>query len=366
MNNIVPIDLYYPLYINLGLFLVLFSLLHTIVVDIDSKKNLTFINFSGYLLLFFLILYIGERPIHGIFGDTVNYDHTYTKYANGEPIPDDVNDFGWHLFMKGMSGLVSIHTFFTICAFLYIFPLYKISKNLFNHYWYYAFVMFVVSFSFWTYGVNGVRNGAACSLFLWGLCYRNNKVVMAIFFFLAVTFHKTLFLPIAAYIATYFYNNPKAYFKGWLVCIPLSLVMGGVWISIFASLGFGGDDRLSGYLTSQAESGTFSSSGFRWDFLFHSAFAVFAGWYFIIKRNFKDALYAQLFNTYLICNGFWVLVIRANYSNRFAYLSWFMMALIIIYPLLKEQFFKNQHFMIGRVVTIYFAFTYAMYYVYYG
>jgi hypothetical protein len=334
------------------------------VLKMDDKKNIIFINVLGYLLLSFLIIYIGQREItsHFGFGDTVNYYRAFTNYQLGSPIAD-AGDYGWNLFMKLMSSMVSIHTFFTICAFLYIFPLYKVSKNLFKEYWYYAFVLFIVSYSFWTYGVNGVRNGVALSLFLWGFSYRNNKVIMGIFFFLAVMFHKTTMLPILAYLLTYFYNNPKVFLKAWVLCIPLSLLMGGFWVSLITGLGFG-DDRLSEYLTTQ-ESELSVVSGFRWDFLFYSSFAVVAGWYFIIKKGFEDQLYFQLFNTYLICNGFWILIINANYSNRFAYLSWFMMAIIIIYPLLKQRFFKNQHLMIGKITFLYFGFTYFMNYVYY-
>ncbi|TPN89131.1 EpsG family protein [Aquimarina algicola] len=365
MNTLVPIELYYPLYINSALFLVLFTLLHTRVLSVNDTKNLTFINFSGYFLLVTLILYLGQRPIHWFFGDMVNYIVTFDNYRLGEEI-GEVNDYGWHVFMKTLATIVSAHTFFTICAFIYIFPMYKVSKSLFGKYWYYCFVMFIVSFSFWTYGVNGMRNGAATSLFLWGISYHRNKVVMGLFFLAATMFHKTLYLPIFAFIVTYFYNDPKVFLKGWLACIPLSLVLGGIFISIFSSLGFGGDGRLSGYLTSQAAEGTFSSTGFRWDFLFHSAFAIFSGWYFIYKKGFKDKLYYQLLNTYLICNGFWILVIKANYSNRFAYLSWFMMALVTIYPFLKQESFKDHHFMIGKVMVAYFSFTYFMYYLYWG
>ena len=256
--------------------------------------------------------------------------------------------------------------FFLICAFCYVFPMYKISKVFFNEYWFYCFFMFIVSFSFWAYGVNGVRNGMACSLFLWGVSYHKNKVVMVIFFLLASLTHKSTVLPILAFIITYFYNDPKVYFKAWLACIPLSLVLGSAFIVIFSSIGFGDDDRLAGYLSGQSEQGTFSSTGFRWDFLFYSAFAVFSGWYFIYKRNFKDKIYFQLLNTYLICNGFWILIITANFSNRFAYLSWFMMAIVVIYPLLKQKFFKNQHIMIAKVMLFYFSFTFLMYHLYYN
>ncbi len=365
MMDMVPVMSYYPIYINLCFFLVLFTLLHTRILEINDDKNLVFVNVSGYILLVALIIYIGQRPIHGVFGDMVNYIVTFRNYQLGGEIPE-VNDYGWHIFMRTLAQVVTPYTFFTICAFIYIYPLYKISKTLFRQYWYYAFVLFIVSFSFWTYGVNGVRNGAATSIFLWGLCYHKNKFVLTLFFLWAILFHKTLFLPIFAFIVTCFYNNPKVYFKGWLACIPISLVLGSVFISIFSNLGFGSDERLSGYLTSQAEAGTFASTGFRWDFLFYSSFPIFAGWYFIFKRGFKDSFYYQLFNTYLICNGFWVLVIRANFSNRFAYLSWFMMALLIIYPFLKQKFFKDHHFMIGKVMVAYFGFTYFMYYLYWG
>lgn len=360
MIDFIPLESYYPLYINICLFLVLFSLLHTATLELSSSKNIIFINVAGTFLLLFLILYIGLRPINNIFGDTVNYNFSFQKYKMGLPI-GDVGDYGWHVFMKTMAQFVTIHVFFTVVSFIYIFPMYQISKSFFGNYWYYSFIMFIVSFSFWTYGVNGMRNGAACSLFLLGLSFKDKKVLMSLMFLLATLFHKTLFLPIFAFLLTYIYNNPKHYLYGWLICIPMSLVAGGIWISLFSSLGFG-DDRISGYLTETAA----SAGSFRWDFLFHSAFAVFAGWYFILRKGFEDKVYYQLFNTYLLCNGFWILVIKANFSNRFAYLSWFMMAIVIIYPLLKKQFFKNQHLVIGKIVLAYFSFTYLMFYLYYN
>ncbi len=363
MFDFIPVLEYYPIYINTCLVIVLFTILHTYLLPMDDKKNLVFINFMGVFLLIVLIIYLGMRPIHRIFGDTVNYRVAFNKYKYGGIIGDEP-DYYWHVFMKFMSQIVNIHVFFTICMFIYIYPMYRVSKELFNKYWYYAFIMFIVSFSFYTYGVNGVRNGAALSLFLLGISFRDKKIIMAVCFILAAMFHKTALLPIVAYMITGFYNNPKVFFKGWLATIPLSLAMGGIWITLFTSIGFG-DERLTGYLTGEADANSFASTGFRWDFLFHSAFAVFAGWYFIYKKKYNDSYYFRLLNTYLICNGFWILVIKANFSNRFAYLSWFMMALIIIYPLLKQQFFKQQHIIIGKIIFIYFMFTYFMFYLYY-
>ena len=362
--SLIPPESYYPLYINMCLVLVLLTVFHSRILNMNDQKNTIYTYTVGLLLLVFLILFMGQRPIHYLFGDTVNYIVGFTNYKYGTPLVED-SDLGWHLFMRFMAQHISIHTFYTIVCFLYIFPMYKISKQCFGNYWFYAFLMFVISFSFWTYGVNGIRNGAAGSLFLWGLCYRDRKWIMAIFFFIAISFHKSLFLPVLAFIITYFYDNPKVYIKGWLACIPLSLVLGSFWIGLFAGLGFG-DDRFSDYLLTEADTRFFSSTGFRWDFLFHSSFAVFAGWYYIYKKNYKDKFYNQLLSTYLICNAFWILIIEANYSNRFAYLSWFLMAIVIIYPLLKAELVKRQHFFIGKIMLAYFSFTYLMYYVYYA
>ena len=191
--------------------------------------------------------------------------------------------------MRLCATLLSLHSFFLICAVLYIYPMYRISKTYFKEYWYYSFLLFIVSFSFWTYGVNGIRNGIATSLFLWGISYQNNKVKMIVLFILAALCHKTLLLPIFAFVITIFYNKPKFYLIWWLMATPLSLALGSFWVSLFALLGFS-DARLGSYLAiDEAQQGSF-----RFDFLFYSSFAVFAGWYFIFKKQFKDKLYLQL------------------------------------------------------------------------
>lgn len=101
--------------------------------------------------------------------------------------------------------------------------------------------------------------------------------------------------------------------------------------TMFAGLGF--DDRLS-YLTDY-DIGMFSHTGFRWDFLLYSMMPIVLGYYVVIKRGIQDRTYTILLNTYTLANAFWVMVIRANYSNRFAYLSWFMYPIVLAYPLLR-------------------------------
>lgn len=363
MIEIIPLEYYYRVYIYSALGIALFTLFHTFILQINEEKNIRYTNFMGYFILIFLTLYIGLRPISGkYFVDMITYARIYDSYAMGGEITIK-NDLFFHRLMKICSYFLSTSAFFFLCAIIYIVPLYVASKQFFYKYWFYAFFMFVVSFSFWTYGVNGIRNGMATSLFILALSYHNKKTVFIPVIILACLFHKTMLLPTGAFILTLFVKNPKWYMYGWLLAIPLSITLGNFWENLFAQLGFA-DDRLSGYLTGERHE-AFANTSFRYDFLFYSAFAVVSGAYFIFKRKYNDPVFIQLFNIYLTANAFWILVIRANFSNRFAYLSWFLMPLVIIYPFLKENFFKRQHIVIGKVLFVYFMFTYFMF-IYYN
>ena len=174
--------------------------------------------------------------------------------------------------------------------------------------------------------------------------------------------HSSLSIPILAFVIANMYKNPKAYLYVWLAAIPLSLVGGNFWEGLFGSIGFGADTRAEDYLTKGTiNKDLLAYTGFRWDFLFYSSFAAFAGWYFIFKKNITDKLYIHLWGVFMIANAFWILIIRANFSNRFAYLSWFLMAPVIAYPLLRYKLFPNQYRVVGVIIAIYYLFTYFMF-----
>ena len=233
--------------------------------------------------------------------------------------------------------------------------MYFFSKKYFSSHYFFSFLMLVASFSFWAYATNGIRNGLATSMFLMALIYYDRKKwLMFLLFYLSILLHKSMLLPSVIFLFSYFFKTVKLSVRTWLVSILLSISLGGFFESLFANIGLA-DDRLSYLTTSEGY-----STGFRFDFLIYSALPVFFGYYFIVKRGFKDRLYIQLFNTYVFCNAFWILVIRASFSNRFAYLSWFIMGVIFIYPLLKQIFFKNQFLKIGILILTYFSFSYLM------
>ncbi|REE83087.1 EpsG-like putative glucosyltransferase [Lutibacter oceani] len=355
-NSIIPLPFYTPFFYNALLVVILITFLKLqvkgYVIQSASKKE-----YVSLLFLFAVTLYMGLRPISFVFGDMGIYAKYFREFSNGAEITNN-KDYFWRLFMKFCSGIMTVQYFFLLCAILYVIPLYSAAKKWFGTDRYFIFLMLIASFSFWAYGTNGIRNGIATSFVIYGLSLTKNKYLKYGVFLIAYLIHGSVIIPIAAYVLTLFYTNTRHYLIGWLLAIPLSLALGGFWESLFASVGFGGD-RLT-YLTDARFADQFSRVGFRWDFLLYSAAAVYVGYYFIFKKHFDDKLYHQLFNIYVTANAFWILVIRSSFSNRFAYLSWFLMAIIIFYPFFKQRFFVKQQKVLAYTVLIYYGFTYYM------
>jgi hypothetical protein len=361
LNTLIPIEYYELVYYNFLLLIVFLVLVQSNASSIFDKDNLATKKNLGLFFLWFIILYMGARPISFQFGDMAVYALEFEDYANGLPL-NTRKEFVFSMFMKTASSIMSAEMFFLLCAFIYVFPLYLASKNFFKDYWFYSLFILIISYSFWAYGSNGIRNGIGTSLFIYGLS-KNKNLVKVAFFLLAISIHASLVLPAVAFVISLFYKNVKFYLYAWFIAIPLSLSFAGFWEIFFLNLGFIEESRLLGYFSgdqSALDNIVEVKVGFRWDFLIYSATGVFAGYYYIFKKKFDDAFYNRLFAIYLMCNALWILVIRANFSNRFAYLSWFLLGLIIIYPLLKVVLFKKQHLVVGMIMFLYFLFTYVV------
>ena len=232
-------------------------------------------------------------------------------------------------------------------------------------------IFFLTAFDTFSYGVNGIRNGMACSLELVAIALLSNEKprpkVSMLLMWIALVVHRSTALPSAAALFSYYYcRDTKLVLKFWVASIAISLVAGNAVTAFFASLGF--DDRLSTYHQGQFREGNeaiFSSVGFRWDFLLYSSFPVALIWYLVKYRNFSDRRFAVLANTYLFCNAFWIMVIRASFSNRFAYLSWFLHPLVMFYPLFRLNIWKDQDRKTALILFGYAGFTFFMFFIYY-
>lgn len=309
------------------------------------------------------IIVVGLRPISYHFGDTVNYAHTYYGYQRGLLLYDSNSSewlFNW--MMANASKRMDVQNFFLIIEILYMIPMLWACKRFFSKNLGIAMLFCLGAFSFFTYGTNGIRNGMACSLILLALSFligiKTEKIIAGILCFCAYNVHHSTALPILCMIIAYFYRNTRMIMSFWLFSILISLVAGGTVESFFSGLGF--DDRLSGYINSHQYDDSFSSTGFRWDFLLYSVIPIWLGWYVIFKKNMVDRNYQILLNTYILCNAFWVMLIRASFSNRFAYLSWFMYPLVLAYPLLTLPIWKDQGKKTGIILMGHVLFTYVM------
>lgn len=355
------------------------------------KKNSMY---PALILTLFLMVYMGLRPVSHVFGDTVNYAWGY-KLANGLAFfkMDFEEEWLWEFILLTckQSGF-TVNMWFLIVEIGYLgFVFLGLRKLLHENPWM-AMLFFLSAFSTFTFGVNGIRNGLACSMVIFAFAIAANKgvgqlILAGIVMVLAFGIHRSTALPIIAFfVASYLIKSPKFAIGFWVASIGLSLVLGGFFTNFFMGLGF--DDRMTSYATSMEQNKEqFSQTGFRWDFLLYSAMPVWLTWYVCKKVDEDRVLYGEtleeietgvpgagriadahsmrvfyiLSTTYMLANSFWVMVNRAAFSNRFAYLSWFLYPVVIAYAVIRLHIWEDQDKKAGLILAAHAGFTIVMY-----
>lgn len=345
MSGIIPAYLYRPIYIFISIALTIYYYTRLEKgYGLSNKKR-------GYdIILFYAIAFIffaGLRPISGYyFGDTDNYARIFYFLQEDPNVPDKEDEWIFNYITWWCAQKMDVHSYFLLIEILYIVPVLIACKKISPNNPAVMMLFFMTSFSFFSYGTNGIRNGMACSLIILAIAYlfdkKKRKLLIALLLaFIAYGCHKSTALPILAMFVCLFFKKTKLMIYFWVLSIGISLVAGGQVESFFTSLGF--DDRMSQYSSSNINAALFSSTGFRWDFLLYSAMPIILGWYSIFKKGIVNEKYSYLLNIYILCNSFWVMMIRASYSNRFAYLSWFLYPIVLAYPLLSFKVFQDKN-----------------------
>ena len=326
------------------------------------------------LLTIIIILYLGLRPYGSIFVDSNSYRYGYGflgLYEDYVPLNLKTEWF-WHNFNHFLKELgLNEYEFTLVVEFFYIGGMYVASLILMRKNLWMAMLFFFTAMSTYSYGVNGIRNGMACSIELIAvaLLATNRKFWLGAFIIMlfALGVHRSTMLPSAALLMSAFViKDPKIAIRFWLLSIAVSLIGGHYVEQFFTALGF--DDRMSKYSEGGRDAETmseFSKVGFRWDFLFYSIWPVIMAWYLTMFRKFNDRTFNVIANTYIFCNAFWIMVIRAAFSNRFAYLSWFLYPLVIAYPLFRMNLWKEQDRKTAIVLFLYSGFIFFMFFIYY-
>ncbi len=309
-----------------------------------------------------IILYIGFRPIVVNFGDTISYARGY--YSLQEEGYQYRPHFSREWLYSNLLGFCAtystIRMFFLIFAVIYVGALSLALRQIFGIHFYVPLLVFLSMFTFWSYGVNGIRNGVASSLFILALANINRPLLAASLAYCSIGFHKSMWLIVVAAVVAWFIKNSYLYIAGWLLSILVSFFAGMTLQSFISNIGvFQEDSRFQGYLTGSNDLGSsLSSMTFRWDFIAFSGLGIAFGWYFIIRRKYKDEFYIWLFNMYCLANAFWIIVIRATYSNRIAQISWFILPLVMSYPTSKKRFWTDHEKYMGYAIIIMYGFNF--------
>ena len=344
------------------LFLVAFM---TILMVNDRKSLKIRENMIGSILLcVFLIVFIGFRPHTIAFGDTVNYASWWGVHG-WYGFQWDVSNKVFDNLYNYMENLFPDATlFFVLIAAIYFICILIACRKLFPSNTLMVFLVCLAAFSTFSYATNGIKAGAAGSLFLVALAYRDKMWLSIIFLLLSWGFHHSMQMPVAAYVLTLVFKNERWYFYGWLLCLLMAVAHISFFQGLFAEIT---DESGVGYLNWDTNDDWGGKSGFRIDFVIYSAMPVLMGYYVKFKYRLKDKLYDIMLYIYLTCNGIWMLCMYAQFTNRIAYLSWFIYPILLIYPCYAIND-KNHPLVLMRqkVVLLHLAFTLFMDLIYYA
>lgn len=309
----------------------------------------------------FAAIMMGIYPIpFGSGGDRELYAMSYLNFIYYDTPWSEIIWKGEWIFgsyQKIFGFLGNAQYWFILTSIIYVCNYFWAAKRLVPYSIFLMIVTILGSFSFIFYGVNTIRAGLALSYVLVGITYYKHMWKCLLLFFIAFNIHNSTAIPIAAFLVAKYYNRPKYFYNFWFFCVFLSAVMGNTFQTFFAAWGNDFDQRTN-YLTTTE---THYNVGFRIDFLLYGCLPIVMGYIYQKKLKYRNEFYAMLHSTYILANAFWVLVIRANFSDRFAYLSWFLYAFVMLFPLLESPaHFTKRNLYTGWIVIGLMVFVFIM------
>lgn len=345
---------------------ILCFLIFCVLITKDDNQYFKKVDFKWLtiLLCIFFVLFFGYRPVR--FMNESNDTNLYTimfDYVKSGHWNDNFEKLG-DPFFRYVELLCAKFTdatgWYVVVAMFYIGGMAFVSFYLFPRHSIISILFLISSFSFIGFGGNGIRNGMASSIALIGLAVlskysekKNWKYLVTGFAFLILAYytHRSMSLVlICGSFALFFSKNVKINLLLWVICVALSAIFGDYLTKFVSQLS--GDERMIYYGYAEIDSSLFSKTGFRWDFILYSSLPIIlAAWTAFFGKP-TDNKYNFLINTYILANAAWALVNQIAYSNRFAYLSWFMMPIVLAYPLCKIKIVNNQSLLCGLFLII--------------
>ena len=357
----------YVVYYNYSMLLIV--LLTALIYAQGNERRQLGAGFNSFMIWAVgasFILFFGTRPIDGKFVDMVTYSQAFQISQNtGISL---YPDWGFNFFTDVCAAIMNVETFFLVCAAIYVAPLAVAVKRAHKDWAFPVLIALMTAFSFFSYGTNGIRNGISTSLLIAAFAFSDRKLVMILLMVAAESMHKSALLPIAAFLVTGLYAQPWVYGTIWTSALVITLIGKEALAYFFVGfVTFGDDERLSSY-AANAGFGA-DKGGFRLDFLLYSITPVIISYALANPTSKKDPFYRRILCTYLLTNAGWIILMYAAFSNRFAYLSWFLMPWVIFYPLIPtdkrvvshgQQYSQPGTALLGIALIAHFAFTFLM------
>ena len=323
---------------------------------------------SVFILALFFTLFIGLRPVsERYFVDMAAYSFSYSASLGDAFVFDwSADNFVFDNYLLFLSSHdVPQEFFFLSIAAIYFGCMAWACVSLFPRDKMVAFLVYLGAFSTFSYGTNGIKAGVAASVFLVAIAmYERRRLLWTILLALiSLGFHHSMIVLVAAFVVCHFVKNSKVFFALWAFAFVIALLHITFFQQLFA--GFA-DEQGASYLTGTG--GHIRSDilgGFRIDFIIYSAMPIIVGWIAIYKKHIMSRGYSFILNLYLLSNTIWLLCMYAEFTNRIAYLSWFMLPIALIYPFLNEKWGKKQYQTFRWVALGHLGFTLFMQYIFY-
>lgn len=278
------------------------------------------------LIILFVIALLGFRPNTIEFVDMRGYGHVFDAYGADNSIGYDDKVFnGWIFINKFLFNNKRI--FYVVTAAVYTYGFSFLVRKYFD-YNVAILLLLYSSFSFVSYGTNGLRSGFSAALFMVALWLSGRKRLQLLFLGLSVGSHVTQLFAIFALYLSRISLKVSIY-------VALIFLFSGLMIGL---LGFGDLD----YLEFRGKEYLIVENRFgRIDFLIYSIFPLFFLRYGPLNDDSKT-----LVKYYLLVLGPFLLFQSLAFANRWAWLAW------QITPLFYGMYLSKNQSRLNRVLFI--------------
>ena len=352
----IPAYLYHYIYLSIVTIVSILCVIHyyKTVDDLRTRKS----TIPALVLLVLMILFIGWRPIDKTFVDMADYalimhmrqgDEFIFNWNTENIIYDNLQAF-W------CSERLPLGWFFFLFSVIYFSGIFIATRKLFQLNTLLNFLVYLGAFSTFSFGTNGIKAGAAASLFLVAVAYRKELFISIPFLLLSLGFHHSMTLPITAFVVAYLFHDKRYYLAFWVV----SFILAAFHVTYFQEFLAGyADERGAHYLEiiDPSRRENTGATGFRLDFIIYSAIPIFLGYYLSTKHKLESATFDFLWCLYVLSNSVWLLCTYASYTNRIAYLSWCIYPFVLIYPFVNFAWSDRQEVYLRRCVFLHLGFT---------